>query len=773
MIQQQVVLKLAGDLEHGVQVTLEIWSQHQRQLEMTGGLPPNPQLIACSQEHWENYRRIGAPYRLQPESIVTDGYVNQRIEICHNSATQLQEEFEAWLDASTFKRIDRKLRDYFSLNQVVRVLIRTSDSGLQKLPWHLWDWVKNRAAEVIFSTPEYQQISTPTTLNPQIRILAILGHSQGIDVVKDRRLLESLPNVDLVFLVEPTRREINTQLWEKQWDILFFAGHGETKNDQGKIYINPKESLTLSELKYGLKQAVASGLKLAIFNSCDGLGLAQELQEIHFPRMILMREIIPDEVAQSFLKYFLAAFANGNSFALAVRKARERLHDEFETDYPCVSWLPVIFQHPTETDLTWKKLYQPIQNPQFQPATPTFSRWQYWRKILTASLMITGMIVGVRHLGLLQSWELKALDNLMRLRPEESLDPRLLIVTITEADIQAQNPDELRGSLSDTTLKQLLETLNKHQPRVIGLDIYRPFPVQPHQQNLAQLLSQSPGLIVVCEMGGSPDNPAIPPPDEVPLQQVGFSDVPIDPDGIVRRQLLGMSSNAQCNTDKSFSYQLAYQYLTAEGVPFERTSRHTYQIGSVTFNKLKPTTAGYHQLDARGYQVMLNYRTSEAPAQTITLSEILNHRFDPQLIQDKIILIGTTARTIDDGFLTPYSWGYSPIKSIPGVFIQAQMVSQILSAVQDNRPLLQVLPKWKEFVLILACAVAGEIIFILFLNSQKRTTIFYLVLDGLGLIIIGGIGYITLLMGIWIPIIPIGLALVLVGVKRSFLLNNL
>ncbi|MGB3401942.1 MAG: CHASE2 domain-containing protein [Microcoleaceae cyanobacterium] len=773
MIQQQVVLKLAGDLEHGVQVTLEIWSQHQRQLEITGGLPPNPQLIACSQEHWENYRRIGAPYRLQPESIVTDGYVNRRIEICHNSATQLQEQFEAWLDASAFKRIDRKLRDYFSLNQAVRVLIRTSDSCLQKLPWHLWDWIETRAAEVIFSTPEYQLVSTPKTLNPQIRILAILGHSQGIDVVKDRRLLEGLPNVELVFLVEPTRREINTQLWENNWDILFFAGHGETKNDQGKIYINPHESLTLSELKYGLKQAVESGLKLAIFNSCDGLGLAQELQEIHLPRMILMREIIPDEVAQSFLKYFLAAFANGNSFAFAVRKARERLHDEFETEYPCVSWLPVIFQHPIETDLTWKKLYQPIQNPQSQPAIPRLSRWQYCRKILTASLMITAMIVGVRQLGLLQTWELKALDTLMRLRPEESLDPRLLIVTVTEADIQAQNPDELRGSLSDTTLKQLLETLNQHQPRVIGLDIYRPFPVQPNQQKLAQLLSQSQALIVVCEMGGDEQNPAIPPPDEVPLQQVGFSDVPIDPDGIVRRQFLGMSHHDQCNTDKSFSHQLAYQYLTAEAIPFQRTSRHTYQIGSVFFNKLKPSTAGYHQLDARGYQVMLNYRTSEAPAQTITLSDILNNRFDPQLIQDKIILIGTTARSIDDGFLTPYSLGYSPIKSIPGVFIQAQMVSQILSAVQDDRPLLQVLPKWKEFVLILACAVTGETLFILFLNSQKNTTAFYLVLDGFGLIIIGGMGYIALLMGIWIPIIPIGLALVLVGVKRSFLLNNL
>lgn len=771
--QQQVVLKLEGDLEYGVKVTLEIWSEHQRQLEIAGALPPNSQLIDCLQTHWHNYRLIGAPFRIKAESIETDGYINQRVQICQNSALQLQQLFEAWLDASEFKRIDRKLRDYFSLNQAVRVLIRTSDSLLQKLPWHLWNWVETRAAEVIFSTPEYQQVSPPTPLNPKVRILAILGDAQGIDVEKDRRLLESLPNVDLFFLVEPTRKDINTQLWEKNWDILFFAGHGETKDDQGKIYINQTESLTLSELKYGLKQALKSGLKLAIFNSCDGLGLAHNLQDIHLPRMILMREIIPDEVAQSFLKYFLAAFANGDSFAFAVRKARERLHDEFETEYPSVSWLPVIFQHPTETDITWKKLYQPFQTSPSQPDPSSLSRWQYWRQILTASLMITGIVVGVRQLGFLQTWELKAFDTLVRLRPEEPLDPRLLIITITEADIQAHNPDGLRGSLSDNTLKQLLNKLNKYQPRVIGLDIYRPFPVQQNQPNLAKLLATEKKLIVVCEMGGSADNPAIPPPDEVPLQQVGFSDVPIDPDGIVRRQLLGMSSNAQCNTDKSFSYQLAYQYLTAEDVPFERTSRQTYQIGSVIFNKLKPTTAGYHQLDAMGYQVMLNYRTAQAPAQTLTLSDILDDRFDPQSIQDKVILIGTTARSIDDGFMTPYSAGYSPIKSIPGVFVQAQMVSQILSAVQDNRPLLQFLPKWGEFMIILACAVIGELLFTLHFYRPKNTKVFYLLLESFALIIITVASYIALLTGVWMPIVPLGLVFVLTGIKQSFLPKNL
>lgn len=765
MMEQQVVLKLDGDLEIGVKVTLEIWLANQRELEMTGGLPPNLKLATCLQNHWEQYRSIAAPYRIKTIGIIYDGKINS-VDACKDSAKELSSCFLAWLDASEFQKIDRKLRDWFSLNQTLRVLIRTCDPQLQKLPWHLWDWVESRLAEVAFSTPEYHNISTQSSPNIQVRILAILGHSEGINIEQDRQLLESLPNVNLVFLVEPERREINDQLWEKTWDILFFAGHSETKGEQGTIYINSQESLTLSELKYGLKQTVQSGLKLAIFNSCDGLGLAKELSDLHIPRMIVMREIVPDQVAQTFLKYFMTAFSTGKSFAFAVRKARERLHDELEKELPCASWLPVIFQHPTARSLTWEQLCQPPNKPQSKPQKYSLFRWNDWKKILTMSVVITSLVMGVRSLGILQTWELKAIDALIRLQPDEPPDPRILIITVTEKDIQAQNPNELRGSLSDTALKQLLEKLNQYQPRVIGLDIYRPFPVHQNHQDLAKLLKQDEKLIVVCEVGDGENNPSIPPPDEVPLQQVGFSDVPIDPDGIVRRQLFGMTSKSECQTEKSFSFLVAYRYLKAEGIEFNRTSPNTLKIGSVEFKKLEPATGGYHQLDAMGYQIMLNYRSSEAPAQTVTLSDILSDRFDPRWIQDRIVLIGTTAQSIDDGFLTPYSAGYSPIKYSPGVFIQAQMISQILSAVQDNRPWLWVLPKWGEVLLIFGCAVIGEIFFLFYFNQQKPTIILYLIIGSVTLFFLSGIGYIALTKGGWLPIVPSGLALILTGVIK-------
>ena len=47
--------------------------------------------------------------------------------------------------------------------------------------------------------------------------------------------------------------------------------------------------------------------------------------------------------------------------------------------------------------------------------------------------------MGARALGILQPLELSAYDLLMRQRPAETIDPRLLTVEITAADLMPNN----------------------------------------------------------------------------------------------------------------------------------------------------------------------------------------------------------------------------------------------------------------------------------------------------------------------------------------------
>jgi hypothetical protein len=399
--QKLVVLRLDGDsFGQGFRVTLSIGDEGELpSIEMTGYLPPAPELPIHLQSDWqekhrsiwqEKYRSIAAPYPITPKKVHA-GSLTTRLKDCEDSASKLRLGLRAWLDSESFRPIDKRLREELHPDETIRVLIRTKNHQLQKLPWHLWDLFEYYPkAEVALSSIEMIRHKPTIAPTPKstVRILAILGHSEGINIEADRQLLENLPNAKTTFLVEKTRKEINDQLWEQPWDVIFFAGHSKTEGDTGRIYINKTDSLTINELYYALRKAVERGLKLAIFNSCDGLGIAWQLGVLEIPQMIVMREQVPDQVAQEFLKYFLTAFADGKPFYLAVRQARERLHG-MEGSFPCASWLPIIY----ENDV----LEEPFLWP--EPRSLRLNRWLQGRQIvLLTSLAVTSLVIGISML---------------------------------------------------------------------------------------------------------------------------------------------------------------------------------------------------------------------------------------------------------------------------------------------------------------------------------------------------------------------------------------
>ena len=363
-----VVFKL-GDSQFGQElpVTLQIGEAGDRpSVEATGKLPPASEILQHYKCWQSAYRNLGLQSRLTAsEQQVTNVSC---FEDCYNAVQQLYDSMNAWLNSESFRRLKEKLLEKLVPADQVRVILQVEDIQLQRLPWHLWDWFERYPkAELALSALTYERIEQqPLPASPKVRILAVLGNDTGIDTQADRILLEQLPNAEISFLVEPQRQEVTDQLWEQEWHILFFAGHSCTlaNGKTGQITINQTEGLTISQLKYALRQAIARGLQLAIFNSCDGLGLARDLADLHIPQIIVMREPVPDQVAQAFLKYFLEAFADGTSFYLAVREARERLQG-LEDQFPCASWLPVICQNPAMAPLTWSELLE--RNPPNSP----------------------------------------------------------------------------------------------------------------------------------------------------------------------------------------------------------------------------------------------------------------------------------------------------------------------------------------------------------------------------------------------------------------------
>ena len=357
-----VELKLDGSLERGLQVNLAISPEAStREVEISGSLPPAPQLKETYNLWQYNYQNLNSTSRINAKKITYDGSIQKSRDESRFLVKKIKTQLNEWLNSPQFQPIWRKLIEKIAPEETVRILIRTTDKQLRKLPWHLWELLERYSyAEIALATNDYEKIanSERTIIRERrISILAILGDSKGINIAEDRQILtQTLTDAELVFLCEPKPESISAQLWDRKWDILFFAGHSQTELETGRIYINPKDSISLEELSYALKRSVEQGgLKLAIFNSCDGLGLASFLESLNLPQIIVMREPVPDLVAQQFLKYFLTNFASGKHFYLSVREARERLQ-ELDIKYPGASWQPIIVQNPGMSLPTWKSL---------------------------------------------------------------------------------------------------------------------------------------------------------------------------------------------------------------------------------------------------------------------------------------------------------------------------------------------------------------------------------------------------------------------------------
>jgi hypothetical protein len=387
-----VVLRLSeGSLLKGFSVTLDLESSESSILaEVSGELPPCPELdelFKWWQSAYSNLNFSWRSLRVTPQKNTSIVGIDRFRELSNN----LQETLNDWLDSQEFRAIKEEFLSQLNRSEEIQVLIRTDDSQLQRLPWHLWDIFEYYTkAEVAFGSSTYTRIHRPSSnLKSKARILGVLGNSHGIDTQKDRALLENLPDTEIYFLVEPSRRELDRALWdEKGWDILFFAGHTDSQIDDktGYLYINPKQRLAINDLRNALKASTERGLQLAIFNSCDGLGLAHNLADLHIPQVICMREKVPDIVAHEFLLNFLKPFSNGKSLYISVREAREKLQ-ALENDFPCASWLPVIFQNIGESPPTWQELcpmslltQQQSQNEDSILYIKRVDAWNKWRE---------------------------------------------------------------------------------------------------------------------------------------------------------------------------------------------------------------------------------------------------------------------------------------------------------------------------------------------------------------------------------------------------------
>jgi CHASE2 domain-containing sensor protein len=759
---KRVFLRCDGSLEEGFKVILEIRDavdNNQLFTEASGGLPPVIELVELLTSWQQHYLGSIGSARISLENIGTKTGILAEGVKCRQLARELQCSLANWLASPQFQPIEQRLRETLTVPDSVEILLRTNDLRLHRLPWHLWNFIERYPQSELLIGSSAELITQPDQPHHHVRILAILGDRQGIDIEADRKLLTNIPQAEVVFLVEPSRSELHSYLWEKTWDVLFFAGHSNTEQQQGRIHLSTQESLTIEELHYSLRRSIDRGLKLAIFNSCDGLGLAYELEKLHIPQSIVMREPVPDRVALTFLKQFLGNFAGGAPLHTSVRQAREYLQG-LEGEFPCASWLPIIFQNPALPALNWSILQGKARvEPLIVPKKHLRIK-QLALLAIISSFAFTGLTMGFRYFGLIQAWELIVFDALMRLRPIERPDSRLLIVTVTEEDVEKQRKaqETMRGSLSDESLNKLLDKLKVYQPIAIGLDIYRDYAVNQAYPALANKLKNDE-IVGVCKVSEIGKDIGVAPPVEIPLDRQGFSDVLLDQDQVVRRHYLSLDppASSSCQASYGLSVQLALRYLATKNINLEATG-YTWKLGNLTFPPIEEHFGGYQKVDARGYQIILNYRATPTPrdvAETVTLTDILTNKINPEQFKNRIILIGTTAQSFKDYVSTPYTATEGNILEIPGVLLQGQMVSQLLSAALDERPLIRGWTLPQDFLWVWGWAASGGVLVI-----WLRRPLYLVLGTSIAIGVLVGVCLVLLQVSYWVPLIPSVIAII-------------
>lgn len=387
--------------------------------------------------------------------------------------------------------------------------------------------------------------------------------------------------------------------------------------------------------------------------------------------------------------------------------------------------------------------------------------WE-WRVVLIATPAVAAVILGLRLAGLLQAGEWFFYDQFMRLRPAEASDDRVVIVGIDEDDYQMLG----QGQIPDGVLAEAITKIKTENPHAIGLDFYRNLPVNPGHEALQDVFYSTPNLIGIRKVAGSGARETVESAGALQeLDQAGSNDVLVDTDGRVRRGLIALKDQ-QDEWVGSFSMLLANLYLMAEGIEAEFADANNpkdpqdwnLKFNQVILPEFNENDGGYVRADDGGKQVLINYRGPSNHFQIVSLRQVLRNELSPGWAAGKVVLLGPFSEADKDYFPVPSSTQLLG-ESIPmyGVEIHANLVSQILAAVLDDRPFIRSWPEWLESLWILFWAGVGAAVTWLVRKGHRNPWIQALKFSGASLIVVGGIlgGHFWLFLeSWWVPVLP-------------------
>ncbi|WP_434054646.1 MAG: adenylate/guanylate cyclase domain-containing protein [Roseibium sp.] len=363
---------------------------------------------------------------------------------------------------------------------------------------------------------------------------------------------------------------------------------------------------------------------------------------------------------------------------------------------------------------------------------------------LTVSTIVFLAVLGLRQLGMLQSLELTHYDFTTSLLAHNGQTDDVAVVAIYEADL-----GDWGWPLSDDKLAQITDAALEAKAAVVGIDIYRDRPVEPGSQTLDAVLKDD-RVVTITKLAEDGGILIRAPSASAQTGAFGFSDVPLDADGVARRSLL-LARNGEA-LHLSFAMKLAMKVFGIEDPVPSPADPRVILLGETPVPPLTPGFGSYVRADTAGYQIMTRFRHELPISPVVNARDLLEGNIEDNVLRDKVVLIGLISDTIKDHFVTPVN-RRSGAWFVYGLQLHAAIVQQILDhAAGHLRPLTDVPKPLQTFVIAISALIGAAVA--LFLRNAAFTFA-----AGLG----GAVSILVLMsaamtFGVWLPAVPVALA---------------
>lgn len=345
--------------------------------------------------------------------------------------------------------------------------------------------------------------------------------------------------------------------------------------------------------------------------------------------------------------------------------------------------------------------------------------------LITASIFTIYFSL-ISTIPLINHTRLKAIDFYFQLqsgiyKPPEEID-RIAIIAI---DDDSQRLLNVRWPWKRTFFVPILERLNLYKPRVtyLNFSFVGETPGEEITDALfVQAIKESKNIIIpsLIDKDGKLQLPYKPILDAV--AKTGFSNKILDADSIIRSQRLYYKEQYPIEISILSQYTGKMEKELIESIPEKENI------------------------------AQINFLANPNKFNTYSLIDLINERIPKEALEDKIVLVGTTAQIAMDIFSTPTG-------SMPGIYLTADTLLMHMSKKYISEPD----PLWKYAITIILMLSIGLITF----KIGPLRGLFILVFLSIALFIIGYSLYnIGIILDYFNPMLAITLNFIFIGFLR-------